>query len=174
MDNNRIRTISIKNYQGKLKDSLCLYSACHMFLVVTIRNQKFITSSQSCERGKIVWKDSIKLEIEFEETIKIQCFCELENGKESILGSITVPIKFSANDGYFKNNICLMNMGKVTFYLKVDIFFENKNQRFYEFSRFPYSSPPEFYHSHAVFIHENFMFYPVGLNNIKNGRFLVN
>ena len=62
-----------------------------------------------------------------------------------MLGSITVPIKFSANDGYFKNNICLMNMGKVTFYLKVDIFFENKNKRFYEFSRFPYSSPPELY-----------------------------
>ncbi|OMJ82608.1 hypothetical protein SteCoe_16655 [Stentor coeruleus] len=159
MDLKRTGNLMVKFSEGKIIQQEFIKKYLELYIKVSLGSQNFITSSIPCSECKLIWSDLMKFVKTHEETIKIECFTKNKNSLESKIGSVILPIQTVVSNGFFKDNIMLMNLGRVSMHLKIELQFEEKSELPFEYPTVIYPiSPPEQPHVHAYSIPPNFVY----------------
>lgn len=141
------------------------------YLTVTFGGQNYSSSTSQVVEGKVHWGDTMKFGKTIEETISIRCFMENGSGQSLKIGAAIIPISQAVNHGSYKGNVSLMDNGKITLHLLIDLAFEQKSQLPFEYPTVIYPvSPPELPHVHAYSIPANFTYTPPGYYQSQHGQ----
>jgi hypothetical protein len=169
----KLGILSLSFIDSKVSQPSLFFPQSSYFLRITFGHQHFVTSSFSSPENNFYWPDSMRFTKQNEEALTLECFCEDGSGRKRI-GSAMIPIQTVVESGLFKGSILLMNMGKVTVRVGVEMRFEEKqeNKRQYPTTLYPVA-PPELPHVHAYAVPENFIYTPPGYYQAKNEGDLI-
>lgn len=161
MDLKRTGNLIVKFSEGRIIQQQFIKNCLKLYIKVSLGTQHFVTSSTPCAERKLMWSDLMKFVKTREETIKIECFGQNKNSSESKIGSVILPVQTAVDHGFFRDNIMLMNLGKVSMHLGIEIQFEEKREIPFEYPTVIYPiSPPEQPHVHAYSVPPNFVYTP--------------